>query len=41
MNNTNITELIKKINQMLQENPESVRKIYHFVVGFTGGACNE
>ena len=37
----NITELIKKINEILLENPEAVRKIYWFIVGFTGGARNE
>lgn len=36
-----ITELIRKINIMLQEHPEAVRKIYWFVVGFTGGCNNE
>lgn len=37
----NITELIQEINQILQEHPEAVRKIYWFIVGFTGGARNE
>ena len=36
-----ISELIKKINQILLAHPEKVRKIYWFIVGFTGGAANE
>ena len=37
----NISELIQEINQILLAHPEKVRKIYWFIVGFTGGAANE
>ena len=37
----NISDMIQKINKILQEHPEKVRKIYWFVVGFTGGERNE
>ena len=31
-----ISELVKEINRMLQENPRAVRLVYAYLIGLTG-----
>ena len=36
-----ISEMLEKINQMLEGNPRAIRLVYVYLVAFTGGKDNE
>ena len=37
----NIAKMMKEINRMLERNPRAISLVYHFLIGFTGGADHE